>query len=312
MSDGPNNVVQQPLDDSANRLRASRRWPTSAHPTRRPASKAPVATAGLAELPPSSPATPAETLPSESGELVPGASPRNVPAEALPLQSEEPEPIKAKSRNQKPTSGPRQAVAAEQPEPRCPKSRNPSPRRWTGTSSRSRAIARSRSARVSCGGWRSPGWTGTSARSSFRPRRSRSSRAARNGSSSGSFIPAISSSRWKSTRTRGSWSARRRGSATSPGRPGIPTPMLPHEVAADHRQAGGEDRRRPPKLKIDFDVGDHVKINEGTFENFEGEVDEHRRDQRAGDGDDQDLRPHARPWSWSTGRSNRYSQQEVG
>jgi transcriptional antiterminator NusG len=28
-----------------------------------------------------------------------------------------------------------------------------------------------------------------------------------------------------------------------------------------------------PKLKINFNVGDRVKINEGTFENFEGEVD---------------------------------------
>jgi transcriptional antiterminator NusG len=27
-----------------------------------------------------------------------------------------------------------------------------------------------------------------------------------------------------------------------------------------------------PKLKIAFRVGDHVKIKEGTFENFEGEV----------------------------------------
>ena len=28
-----------------------------------------------------------------------------------------------------------------------------------------------------------------------------------------------------------------------------------------------------PKLKIAFNKGDRVKINEGTFENFEGEVD---------------------------------------
>ena len=27
-----------------------------------------------------------------------------------------------------------------------------------------------------------------------------------------------------------------------------------------------------PKLKINFSVGDRVKINEGTFDNFEGEV----------------------------------------
>ena len=28
-----------------------------------------------------------------------------------------------------------------------------------------------------------------------------------------------------------------------------------------------------PKLKINFRTGDRVKINDGTFENFEGEVD---------------------------------------
>ena len=35
-------------------------------------------------------------------------------------------------------------------------------------------------------------------------------------------------------------------------------------------------KRRPtrrPKLKINFKKGDRVKINEGTFENFEGDVD---------------------------------------
>ena len=54
-------------------------------------------------------------------------------------------------------------------------------------------------------------------------------------------------------------------------------------------------KRRPtkaPKLKIAFSAGDRVKINEGTFENFEGEVDDDRRDERPRDGDDQHLRPH--------------------
>ena len=40
----------------------------------------------------------------------------------------------------------------------------------------------------------------------------------------------------------------------------------------DHRQAGREVGRAP-KLKIDVKQSDRVKINEGTFENFEGEVD---------------------------------------
>jgi transcriptional antiterminator NusG len=55
------------------------------------------------------------------------------------------------------------------------------------------------------------------------------------------------------------------------GAAGHPTPMLPHEVArivAKHEEKGEET----PKLKIAFRPGDRVKINEGTFENFEGEV----------------------------------------
>ena len=55
------------------------------------------------------------------------------------------------------------------------------------------------------------------------------------------------------------------------GAAGHPTPMLPHEVAkivARHEEKSEE----APKLKINFNTGDRVKINEGTFENFEGEV----------------------------------------
>jgi transcription termination/antitermination protein NusG len=56
------------------------------------------------------------------------------------------------------------------------------------------------------------------------------------------------------------------------GSAGKPTPMLAHEVAkivAKQEEKADE----APKLKINFNVGDRVKINEGTFENFEGEVD---------------------------------------
>ena len=56
------------------------------------------------------------------------------------------------------------------------------------------------------------------------------------------------------------------------GAAGHPTPMQPHEVArilATHDEKDEE----APKLKIAFRPGDRVKINEGTFENFEGEVD---------------------------------------
>ena len=56
------------------------------------------------------------------------------------------------------------------------------------------------------------------------------------------------------------------------GAAGHPSPMLPHEVARIVSKAE-EKSEKAPKLKIAFRVGDRVKINEGTFENFEGEVD---------------------------------------
>lgn len=55
------------------------------------------------------------------------------------------------------------------------------------------------------------------------------------------------------------------------GAAGHPTPMLAREVAAI-RAKQEEKTDEAPKLKINFRVGDHVKIKEGTFENFEGEV----------------------------------------
>lgn len=55
------------------------------------------------------------------------------------------------------------------------------------------------------------------------------------------------------------------------GSAGKPTPMLPHEV--QRIVAKGETKAdEAPKLKIAFNIGDRVKINEGTFDNFEGEV----------------------------------------
>jgi len=55
------------------------------------------------------------------------------------------------------------------------------------------------------------------------------------------------------------------------GAAGRPSPMLPHEVA---RIVSTQEEKADaaPKLKITFKLGDRVKINEGTFENFEGEV----------------------------------------
>ncbi|MDI9446812.1 MAG: transcription termination/antitermination protein NusG [Planctomycetota bacterium] len=55
------------------------------------------------------------------------------------------------------------------------------------------------------------------------------------------------------------------------GAAGRPTPMLEHEV--QRILAKKEEKQdEVPKLKIGFNAGDRVKINEGTFENFEGEV----------------------------------------
>ncbi len=56
------------------------------------------------------------------------------------------------------------------------------------------------------------------------------------------------------------------------GSAGKPSPMAASEVArivAKQEEKSAE----APKLKIDVKQGDRVKINEGTFENFEGEVD---------------------------------------
>ena len=56
------------------------------------------------------------------------------------------------------------------------------------------------------------------------------------------------------------------------GAAGRPSPMLPHEVSRIVAKQE-EKSEKAPKLKIAFRTGDRVKINEGTFENFEGEVD---------------------------------------
>lgn len=59
------------------------------------------------------------------------------------------------------------------------------------------------------------------------------------------------------------------------GSAGKPTPMLPHEVdrivqSSKAAEEGGE----PVKTAIPFNLSDRVRIKEGTFENFEGDVDE--------------------------------------
>ncbi len=57
------------------------------------------------------------------------------------------------------------------------------------------------------------------------------------------------------------------------GSAGRPSPMLPQDVAKLLNK-GEEKTDEQPRLKINFKKGDRVKINEGTFENFEGEVEQ--------------------------------------
>lgn len=56
------------------------------------------------------------------------------------------------------------------------------------------------------------------------------------------------------------------------GTAGRPVPMAPHEI-----EKMLLDSRKPeelPQVRMEFHKGDHVKINEGPFENYEGTVDE--------------------------------------
>ena len=49
-----------------------------------------------------------------------------------------------------------------------------------------------------------------------------------------------------------------------------PTPLLPEEVDALLKQMGISE----PKVKVDFAVGDSVKVKEGPFANFIGTIEE--------------------------------------
>ncbi|MBN1795607.1 MAG: transcription termination/antitermination factor NusG [Sedimentisphaerales bacterium] len=51
---------------------------------------------------------------------------------------------------------------------------------------------------------------------------------------------------------------------------GIPTPMRDTDVAKMLSEA--EKPEATPSIKVDFESGDHIKIREGAFENFEGTV----------------------------------------
>ena len=56
------------------------------------------------------------------------------------------------------------------------------------------------------------------------------------------------------------------------GSAGRPTPMLPSEVDRIVKKEETHDEEAP-RPHIGFSIGDRVKINEGTFESFEGDVD---------------------------------------
>lgn len=55
------------------------------------------------------------------------------------------------------------------------------------------------------------------------------------------------------------------------GTEGIPTPMRDTDVAKMMQEIEGSEDT--PTIKMEFENGDMVKINEGAFENFEGSVD---------------------------------------
>jgi transcriptional antiterminator NusG len=55
------------------------------------------------------------------------------------------------------------------------------------------------------------------------------------------------------------------------GTDGIPTPMRDTDIAKMLKEV--EKPEDTPNIKVEFEKGDVVKINEGAFENFEGTVD---------------------------------------
>jgi transcriptional antiterminator NusG len=57
------------------------------------------------------------------------------------------------------------------------------------------------------------------------------------------------------------------------GSAGKPTPMDPREVERILRRDVDEDEETQIKTSIPFSIGDHVRVKEGNFQNFEGDVD---------------------------------------
>ena len=56
------------------------------------------------------------------------------------------------------------------------------------------------------------------------------------------------------------------------GSAGKPSPMLPHEVDRIVKKPGDDEDDGPAKIAIPFKTGDRVRVKEGYFQNFEGDV----------------------------------------
>jgi transcriptional antiterminator NusG len=60
----------------------------------------------------------------------------------------------------------------------------------------------------------------------------------------------------------------------SPDRPNKPQPLTPDEVAKMQQQLARLEAEEEGSVTIEFEVGEQVRIREGSFENFEGSVEE--------------------------------------
>jgi transcriptional antiterminator NusG len=56
------------------------------------------------------------------------------------------------------------------------------------------------------------------------------------------------------------------------GSAGKPLPMQEHEISKMLGREEGKKEEAPLKVKMDFATGDHVKIKDGAFESFEGNI----------------------------------------
>lgn len=56
------------------------------------------------------------------------------------------------------------------------------------------------------------------------------------------------------------------------GSAGTPIPMQEHEINRMLGREAAKEEEEPARISIEFATGDVVKINEGTFENFEGTI----------------------------------------